>query len=104
MFAQDSTNPGEPVSWEEVVNPTRQASVKQFLIHRYFPVFTFTTATEAGVDEVFYAILKTTPIFNEWTLMPVTVKSFAPRGATASIASIPMEIISSAPITTISKQ
>ena len=77
MFAEDSINPGDPISWKSIVNK-EEMDDKSFLIHKYFPVFTFTTATEFGLSpEVFYGILRTNAHFNEWTLNPVVVEDFA---------------------------
>jgi len=74
MVDDDGAAYDKPVSWEYVVQKNEMTD-GQFFIHKYIPVFTFTTATDYGLaTEVFYGILKTTPNFNEWTLKPVVVE------------------------------
>ena len=75
MFALEEIDCEEPISWEYVVRKNEMIN-GEFLLHNYFPVFTFTTATEFGLaTEIFYGILKTKPNFNGWTFKPVVVES-----------------------------
>ena len=59
---------GDPVCWKEVVTDEEKIA-KKIKINDYFPVFTFTTATEFGLaDSAGYGILTTADDYKDWTL------------------------------------
>jgi len=65
--------PDGPYDWRDVFSPEDKTEMNAngFLIHKYVPVFTFTTATEArGLNFDSYGKLTTDNDYKQWRLMP----------------------------------
>jgi len=67
--------PNGPYNWHDVFSPEDEKEIEKnqagFLIHKYVPVFTFTTATEArGLAHDSYGKLTTADTYEKWRLKP----------------------------------
>jgi len=68
---QRSCYPRGPYDWKDVVSPADQEEKEGFLISKYVPVFTTTTAAEGrGLSHEGYLELKTAQNYDTWRLKP----------------------------------
>ncbi len=74
--------PGFPVAWNKVVSEDERKKGAINICQAECPVFTFTTATELNAIkgansafEVFYGLLKISPMYEDWVLIPVSIEN-----------------------------
>lgn len=73
-FQQERNYPCGPYNWRRVTSAEDQSSLDGFLIAKYVPVFTFTSATEGQVVPFdCFGILTTGQRYEEWLLKPYEI-------------------------------